>query len=119
MPAHLVDLGVEIVHGREQEGFDRHRLDRRSVFERAVMRQDQVLEFRHELGGHARLIAHRVAQHADAQHDVADEIAFDRVVRGRFVRQFLQLADVVQERAGNQQVAAGAVLIGQEQRDRS
>ena len=47
------------------------------------MRQDQVLDLEHELRGHSGNLARGVAQHAGADHDVADQVALDRVVGRR------------------------------------
>ena len=52
---HLVQLRVEIVDGREDERLDRHRLHRRAELERAVVRQDQVLELDGEIAREIRL----------------------------------------------------------------
>ena len=44
------------------------------------------------------------------------QVALDRVVGGDVVVEFLELADVVQQRAGDEQVAVGAVGVGAENR---
>ena len=75
----------------------------------AVVRHDQVLDLRAQHVGKVRDRRDRRANHHRAERDVADEIAFARVARRAVVFELLELADVVQQRAGGQQILVGAV----------
>ena len=52
---------------------------------------------------------HRRADHHRAERDVADEVAFARVAGRSVVLELFELADVVQQRAGGQQILVRAV----------
>ena len=104
-----MDLGVEIVGSRQDESLDGPRLDRRSEFLRPVMRHDQVLDLRSEEVWKTADSRRLGPYENDAKHDVADQVAVTRVPRDDVIVQFLQLADVVQDRPGNHQIAIGVV----------
>ena len=76
---HLIDLRVEIVGGRKNHRFDRHRLDRRAELLVAVMRHDEVLDLRAQHVGEVGYGRHRRANHHGAKRDVPDKIAVARV----------------------------------------
>ena len=103
--ADLMDARVELVDHRQDERLDRPRLDGRAVLARAVMRHDQVLDLRAKIVGKARDAVDRLAHHDQPEADVADEVAVARVgARRRLVVQFLQLADVVEQHAGEHDI---------------
>ena len=56
----------------------------------------------------------RLAHHQRAERHVADEIPLACVAGGRAVVQLLELADVVQERAGHDEIRIGVVLVRQD-----
>ena len=109
----LMERGVEVVGRRQNERLDRHRHHRRSELARAVVREDQVLELDAQIARKVRRISRAASRSMPAPiDDVPDEVALDRVVGGDVVLELLELADVVQERAGDEQVAARAVGVG-------
>ena len=105
-----MDARVELVDRGEDERFDRARLDRRAVVARAVMRDDQVFDLRAQVVGESGNAVDRLAHHDQPEADVADEIAVARVGgAARFVAQLLELADVVQQHAGEHDIFVGVV----------
>ena len=75
---HLVERRVEVVGRREDEGLDRHRLDRRAQLARAVVRQDQVREPRdHVAAGTSPSAGRGLVDHLDADRDVAEQVALE------------------------------------------
>ena len=63
----------------------------------AVVREHEVLKLERQLLRKARNLTHRIAHHPGAEHDVADEVAGERIVHGHVVRQLLELAEVVEQ----------------------
>ena len=110
---HLVDRRIESVHGREDEGLDRQRFDRRSQRPLAVVGSDEMQDFRAQRLGKAGDGATGLVHHDRPEGDVPDHVAVARVGRRGVVLQFLQLADVVQDGAGDHQVRVGAVEHGE------
>jgi len=110
---HLMQLRVEVVDRRQDQRLGRHRLDGRTQLARAMVRQDQVLDLESQFRRHVRMVGKRLAEHRGAEHDVTDQIAFHRVLDGNLVVEFPQLAEIVEQRAGNQQVATQSVAVGE------
>ena len=57
--------------------------------------------------GSTQLVLH----HADAHHDVAQQLPLGCVAEAALVTQFVDLADVVQDRAGQQQVGIDVLVV--------
>ena len=67
-----------------------------------------------EIVGEAADTFGRLAHHHEPERDVTDEVAVARVADGAVVvGELLQLADVVDNRAGHEQILAGAVVCRQ------
>ncbi len=74
------------------------------------MRGDQVFDLRAQLDRESGDAVAGFAHHHHAERDVADEIAVARVAAGAaFVGELLQLADVVQHHAGEDEIFVRAV----------
>ena len=108
-PPHLVELRVEFVGRREDERLDGHRRHRRSELVRPVVRRDEVLDERarahRQAGEPGRGLAH---QH-QPERDVAHQVALERVAAHARVVDLVELADVVQQRAGEHEIGVGLV----------
>lgn len=74
-----------------------------------MMRRDEVQDLSAQRVGKSGDGATRVVHHDRAKRDVTDQVPLASVGRRRVVVQLLQLADVVQDRTGHDQVCAGAV----------
>src|SRR6185436_5469257 len=97
------------------ERLDRLWLHRRAVLADAVVRRDQVLDLRAQLGWKTGDAADRLAHQHQSEGDVADEISVARVAGGSaFVRELLKLADVVQHDAGEDEILVGVIRASDE-----
>ena len=95
-----------------------HGHDRRAVLELAVVGEDDVQHGRGELGREAGEVLDRAADPVVAERDLALELAEVGHVDGQRVgRVGVELADVVQQRAGDRDVAVDARERGRDRRD--
>ena len=107
----------------QHQRFGKHGQLGRSEFVLAVMADDQVLDQGLELVGKVREQGEFRLQHLQLDDHVAEQLAAGGVGKRALVGEFVNLADVVQERAGQQQVAidlrivAAHQIAGAEQRN--
>src|SRR5271157_4930607 len=101
---HGLHLGVEVVEEAEGQGFGNHGQLGGAELQLAMVRQnhvqDQSFEARREVG---QAVDGALDQRC-ADVYVAQQDAFDGVIEAGFPGEFVQLADVVQDDAGQQQV---------------
>src|SRR5438876_4467006 len=69
-----------------------------------MVTDDQMLQQGKELGRELRETLSLLLQHGQTDTDVADQHSLDRVPEGAGVGQFVDLADVVQDGPGDQQI---------------
>ena len=81
-----------------------------------MMRDDQMFDLRADDVGKLWNRRHRGAHHHRAERDVADEISVARVARRSVVVELFELSDIVQQRAGGQQILIGAIRGAERQR---
>ena len=101
-----VDLGVDVVGVVDDQGLDRRRLLGGAELHLAVVGEDGVFQEEQGLVGEAGDVPRGVADHVAAQDDVADQGPVLGVLRlDRVVVQLAELADVVEDRRGDDHVA--------------
>src|SRR5579862_729128 len=99
----------------EQQRFRKHRQLRRAEFILTVMADDQVLDQRLQLRRKIWLGRKLLLQHLQLYDHVAQKLATCGVSKRTMVTKFVNLADVVQERAGQQQVTIDLRVISSDQ----
>ena len=102
--AHDVHLGVKIVEVVEQNRFGNHRQLRRTELQFAMMAQDHVLDQHAERRRKVRQRRQLLLDHRDANGDVPYQLPLQGVVEAGAPAQLLQLADVMQNGAGQKQI---------------
>ena len=86
----------------------------------AVMAEDHVLQQRSQSLREVRYGADLVIDHPDPDDDVADQLTFGAVAEAAIIRELVDLADVVQDDTGEQQVEVDVAVVRSEQfRDRA
>src|SRR5271156_329403 len=106
-------LGIEIVEEVEQHRFWNHGQLRRTELQFAMMAQNHVLD--QETQRRRKTLKRRqlLFDHRNAQGDMPDELALQGVIEAGSPAQLLQLANVMQNGAGEQQVTVDLrVMIG-------
>ncbi len=94
-------FGVEVVHVMEDEGFADHGEFGRAELVFAVVADEDVLDYRFQVGGKADDGVHSVGYGFQFHDDVAEELAFVGVGDGAVVAEFIEFADIV-EHGGHQ-----------------
>src|SRR5205823_11688446 len=103
------ELAAEIVDRMHERRFPRRRKDGASVLEGPVVREDDVKKRAGELPGKAVDRLDRPAHPVIAQRDLAEQLAVvGQVDRGGVAAVRLDLADVVEQRPGDRDVAIDA-----------
>src|ERR1700680_4652574 len=82
-----------------------------------MVRQDQMGQLEEQLARKTGNLGCGGPQHPNANGHVADEVAFNRVFGRERVRELVELADVVEDRASDEEVATSAVRVGEERGD--
>src|ERR1017187_1612768 len=107
-------LGVQVVEEVEHQGFGNHGELGRTELQLAVVRedhvQDQQLEFGREVGQGVDGFFYERHAHLN----VAQQAAFDGVLKADLPTQLADLADVVEDDAGEQQVAVEERVVGRD-----
>src|SRR5262245_40160529 len=75
------------------------------------MAQDQVLDQRAQARRKVRQAAKLVTHHPDSNLDMADQLTFVRIGETTFVVELVNLADIVEYGAGEQQVQVNAWIV--------
>ena len=116
-------LGVEVVEIVQHERLGKHGQLGRTEIVLAVMADDEVLDQSLEFVGKSGKLRELGLQHFEFDDHVAEQLALSGVGKRTVVGEFVNLADVVQERAGEKQVAidlrivAAHQITGAEKRD--
>src|SRR6266700_3629254 len=98
------EFRIEVVHVVEGQGFADHGELRRAEFVLAVMADVKMLDDGLQVGGKTLNGVHGFRNGFQFHHDVAEELAFDGVADGAVVAEFVEFANVVQNRGGQQQI---------------
>ena len=103
----FIDRRVERIQLAEDLRLEEHRTDRRTEFRRAVVRNCHMLEQHGRFLADAELLRLALDLHG-AHHEVSDQLTFDGIVLddpNAVDVELVDLADVMQDRAGKQQIA--------------
>src|SRR6266568_3592742 len=98
------EFRIEVVHVVEGQGFADHGELRRAEFVLAVMADEKMLDDGFQVGGKTFCGVHRLRNRFQFHDNVAEELAFDGVADGAFVAELVELANVVKNRGGQQQI---------------
>src|SRR5205823_13141697 len=98
------ELGIEIVEIVEDESFADHGKLGRAEFVLAVMADEKMLDDGLQVGGKAFDGVHGLRNRFKLHHDVAEELAFNGVADSTVVAKFVELADIVENRGGEQKI---------------
>src|SRR6266567_124132 len=98
------ELGVEIVHVVEGQRFADHGELGRAEFILAVMADEKMLDDGFQVGGKTLDGVHGFRNCFQFHHDVAEELAFDGVADGALVAELVELANIVKNCCGQQQI---------------
>ena len=97
-------FGVHVVHIVKDEGFADHGKFGRSEFVLAVMADQKMLDDGFEFGRKTFNRVHEGSDGFEFEDDVTEELTFGSVADGAVVAEFIELADVVEDGNGQQQV---------------
>ena len=118
-----VELGVEVVEVMERDRLGGHRELRAAELVGAVVADDHMFEpepqlLRERRPREVRDPSELLAEDADPHDEVADELALVGVSKSLLIREFVELAEVVEEDPGEQEVAVEVgVEVGDPSRD--
>ena len=99
----------------QHHGFGKHRQLGRAEFVLPVMADDQVLDRNPQIVGEIRHLPKLAMQHLQLDHHVSQQLALGGVSERARIREFADLADVVQERSRQQQVPVHQRIIAHRQ----
>src|SRR6266704_1931795 len=98
------EFRIEVIEIVENEGFADHGELGRAEFVLAVMADKKMLDDGLQVRGETFDGVHSFRNGFEFHHDVAEELAFDGVADGAFVAEFVELADVMQNRGGEEKI---------------
>jgi len=110
-PPHLFEAGVQFVQGMQNHGFGQHRLAEGAFLHFAVMADDKVLQQGLE---HQRKILEPCQvpfEDLETQGHVTDELPARAVAEAPRSCEFLDLADVMEDCAGYEQIKIEARIV--------
>ena len=99
-----VHLGVEVVHVVDDQGLQGLGPLGRTVFEDAVMAEDQVAELHGRLFGKIRDRRDLRVDHLHPHDDMADQPSRIAVLHDPIIGEFVDLPDIVEDPAGDQEI---------------
>ena len=103
-------LGIEVVEVVDGEGLRSLRLLQRAVFEFPMMAGDDVLDLQESRRGEAGHLPRMAVDQQHTESDMAEELADVRVAEVACEAELLELADVVQDAAGDEDIAVEAIV---------
>ena len=99
----------------QHQGFGKHGQLGRAELVLPVMADDQVLDRDFQIVGEIRHLRKLAVQHLQLDHHVPEQLALGGVAERACIGEFANLADVVQERSGQQQVPVHQRIIARHQ----
>src|SRR5208282_4893009 len=115
MGAHGFHLGIQVVEIVQHEGLGKHGQLGRSEIILPVMADDEMFEQSFQLRGEVRQFSELGLQHLQFDNHMAEELAARGIGKGAIVIQLLNLADVMQKRSRQQQIAVDLGIIAADQ----
>src|ERR1700730_14324204 len=115
MGAHALHFRIEIIEVVQHERLGEHGQLRRSKLVFAVMTDDEVLEQGLQLIGEIRNQSDFSLQHFKLNDHVAEKLAAAGVRKRTVIAELVNFSDIVQERAGEQQIAIDLRVIAAKQ----
>ena len=112
VPLERVHLGIEVIHVVDDQGLQGLGPLRRTVFQNTVMTQDQVPEFHGRLFRKIRNRRDLGIYHLDAHDDMTDQPSRIAVLYDAFKGKFVDLTDIVEDAAGNQEIPVDPCIMG-------
>ena len=110
MSTDAIDLGVKIIEHVQNHPFEGFRALGRAEFILAVMREEQMFEQCGFLPGKGFNAANLGVEHLHPDHDMTEEFALIGVLKASQISKFLGFADIVEKRAGHQQLRIDALV---------